>query len=66
MASSGDGNIIAMPSYLRVDRDGDIAIVSLLAPAMPPALFSGEYRVWLCMAFCGRDISSRPARANSN
>jgi enoyl-CoA hydratase len=29
-----------MPSHLRVDRDGDIATVSLLTPTMPPALFT--------------------------
>ena len=29
-----------MLSHLRVDREGDIAIVSLLAPTMPPALFT--------------------------
>jgi len=29
-----------MPSHLRVDRDGDVATVSLLAPTMPPALFT--------------------------
>jgi enoyl-CoA hydratase len=29
-----------MPSHLRIDRDGDIAVVSLLAPTMPPALFT--------------------------
>lgn len=29
-----------MPSLLRVDRDGGIAIVSLLAPTMAPALFT--------------------------
>jgi enoyl-CoA hydratase len=29
-----------MPSHLRIDRDGDIATVSLLAPTMPPALFT--------------------------
>ena len=29
-----------MSSHLRVDRDGDIAVVSLLAPTMPPALFT--------------------------
>jgi len=29
-----------MPSHLRVDRDGDIAVVSLVAPTMPPALFT--------------------------
>jgi enoyl-CoA hydratase len=29
-----------MPSYLRIDRDGDIATVSLLAPTMAPALFT--------------------------
>jgi enoyl-CoA hydratase len=30
----------SMTSHLRVDRDGDIATVSLLAPTMPPALFT--------------------------
>jgi len=29
-----------MPSHLRVDRDGDLATVSLLAPTMAPALFT--------------------------
>ncbi|HMG24373.1 MAG TPA: crotonase/enoyl-CoA hydratase family protein [Kofleriaceae bacterium] len=29
-----------MPSHLRIDRDGDVATVSLLAPTMPPALFT--------------------------
>jgi len=29
-----------MPSYLRVDRDAGIVTLSLLAPAMPPALFT--------------------------
>jgi enoyl-CoA hydratase len=29
-----------MPSHLRVDRDAGIATVSLLAPTMPPALFT--------------------------
>lgn len=29
-----------MPSHLRVDRDGDVVTVSLLAATMPPALFS--------------------------
>jgi enoyl-CoA hydratase len=29
-----------MPSHLRIERDGDIAVVSLLAPTMPPALFT--------------------------
>ena len=29
-----------MLSHLRIDRDGDIAIVSLLAPTMPPPLFT--------------------------
>ncbi len=29
-----------MSSHLRIDRDGDIATVSLLSPTMPPALFT--------------------------
>ena len=29
-----------MPSHLRLDRDGDIAVVSLLSATMPPALFA--------------------------
>jgi enoyl-CoA hydratase len=29
-----------MPSHLRIDRDGDVATVSLLVPTMPPALFT--------------------------
>jgi len=29
-----------MSSHLRIDRDGDVATVSLLAPTMPPALFT--------------------------
>ena len=29
-----------MASHLRIDRDGDIATVSLLSPTMPPALFT--------------------------
>jgi len=29
-----------MPSHLRIERDGDIAVVSLLSPTMPPALFA--------------------------
>lgn len=29
-----------MSSLLRIERDGDIAIVSLLAPTMPPAMFT--------------------------
>src|SRR5690242_14181205 len=29
-----------MSSHLRIERDADIAVVSLLAPTMPPALFS--------------------------
>ena len=29
-----------MTSQLSVDRDGEIAVVSLLAPTMPPALFA--------------------------
>src|SRR5215813_5419550 len=32
--------LVVMPSHLRVDRDGDIAVVSLVAPTMPPALFT--------------------------
>lgn len=29
-----------MPSHLRIERDRDIAVVSLLSPTMPPALFA--------------------------
>jgi enoyl-CoA hydratase len=34
------GNVSGMTSQLSLDRDGEIAVVSLLSPTMPPALFA--------------------------
>ncbi|MBS1120551.1 MAG: paaG [Deltaproteobacteria bacterium] len=38
-AATKRGNVAAMPSHLRLDRDGFIATVSLLGATMPPMLF---------------------------
>lgn len=45
-----------MASQLRVDRDGDVAVVSLLAPTMPPALFAELGEVFAALS---RDAALR-------